>query len=382
MRLRRLGGLALICGLVIAGGYPREIYGNTSEIPWNNNIIFERTSVDESIQAILTTITRLNGFKAIFKPGITGTITYRFKNIPLAGAFNMITELNNIRYEFDKTKRTLIFFGPSDLVDGKTPSEIQQINDMIASMNKETQPKVDKKAAARSKVHEAQLNAARAEIENARIKSERVIAKTQREIQDQERSVKRITLITRQIAERQTLQQKKLLTELNLRQLQQSNAEPSQIRRTTMQTKHFARKLRELERRHLKELELLASTVSYPTEPTPEAERHTQRKLWTRPLSREDKEATRVPLTPKPILAPRSEENPQIILRNISDRYKLSGIGKYDNEYYANINGAEYKIGDILDGLTVALIGRYEVKLTKSDESGVIYLIRFRQKPN
>ncbi|PPR63000.1 MAG: hypothetical protein CFH10_00661, partial [Alphaproteobacteria bacterium MarineAlpha4_Bin2] len=43
---------------------------------------------------------------------------------------------------------------------------------------------------------------------------------------------------------------------------------------------------------------------------------------------------------------------------------------------------AEYKIGDILDGLTVALIGRYEVKLTKSDESGVIYLIRFRQKPN
>jgi type II secretory pathway component GspD/PulD (secretin) len=67
---------------------------------WDKNQIFQRTSVDEDIKDILTSIALQNSSQIIFGKNIEGTETLSIESMPLEGAFNLILERNNLEYKW------------------------------------------------------------------------------------------------------------------------------------------------------------------------------------------------------------------------------------------------------------------------------------------
>lgn len=67
---------------------------------WKKDQIFQRTSVDEDIKDILTSIALQNGSQIIFGKGIEGTETLSIESMPLEGAFNLILERNNLNHKW------------------------------------------------------------------------------------------------------------------------------------------------------------------------------------------------------------------------------------------------------------------------------------------
>jgi type II secretory pathway component GspD/PulD (secretin) len=69
---------------------------------WNNNKMFFRISVDESILDILSAIALQNGSKIIFDKNIEGVETINIEDMPLEGAFNLILQRNNLEYKWQQ----------------------------------------------------------------------------------------------------------------------------------------------------------------------------------------------------------------------------------------------------------------------------------------
>jgi type II secretory pathway component GspD/PulD (secretin) len=67
---------------------------------WKKDQIFQRTSVDEDIKDILTSIALQNGSQVIFGKNIEGTETLSIEDMPLEGAFNLILERNNLSHKW------------------------------------------------------------------------------------------------------------------------------------------------------------------------------------------------------------------------------------------------------------------------------------------
>lgn len=82
------------------------------ELVWKQQI-FERYSNDEDIKNILRNIILQNGNEVAFLTGVEGKITYRFANMPLQGAFNMLLAQNGLLYSFDSAANT-VTFGPEE----------------------------------------------------------------------------------------------------------------------------------------------------------------------------------------------------------------------------------------------------------------------------
>ncbi len=73
---------------------------------WKPNV-FERYSHDEDIKDVLRNIVRQNGNQIAFLPGVEGTISFRFANMPLQGAFNMLMARNGLDHRFDAVANTV-----------------------------------------------------------------------------------------------------------------------------------------------------------------------------------------------------------------------------------------------------------------------------------
>jgi type II secretory pathway component GspD/PulD (secretin) len=68
---------------------------------WNNDKLFFRTSVNESVVDILTAIAIQNHSQIIFDKGIEATETLTIEEMPLEGAFNLILQRNNLEYKWE-----------------------------------------------------------------------------------------------------------------------------------------------------------------------------------------------------------------------------------------------------------------------------------------
>ena len=71
------------------------------DMPWKSQV-FERTSFDENIKNVLSSLIKQNGLQVIFGEGLDASITYEFADIPLEAAFNKLIIENGLDYDFDE----------------------------------------------------------------------------------------------------------------------------------------------------------------------------------------------------------------------------------------------------------------------------------------
>lgn len=81
------------------------------DIPWPRTL-FERDYFDADIRAVLTTIINEAGLQSDFRPGVQGSVTFNFRNMPLQAAFNKLVEENNLTTSYDAATRTITISVP------------------------------------------------------------------------------------------------------------------------------------------------------------------------------------------------------------------------------------------------------------------------------
>jgi len=86
---------------------------NAAEIEWKSEK-FERVSVDENVQNVLRGILKQNGLEVVFRPGVEGTVTFEFSNLPLRAAFRKLIAENNLSYDYDDKTGLVTVFPASD----------------------------------------------------------------------------------------------------------------------------------------------------------------------------------------------------------------------------------------------------------------------------
>lgn len=80
------------------------------DIPWDPDLRFSRTSVDDDIRAILRSLLQANGVSAIFRPGVEGTISLRFDNAVPKQAFDQLMNERGLAYEYNPETRTATIY--------------------------------------------------------------------------------------------------------------------------------------------------------------------------------------------------------------------------------------------------------------------------------
>ncbi|MFN3075828.1 MAG: secretin N-terminal domain-containing protein [Alphaproteobacteria bacterium] len=103
-------GVAVLVSLMAAAVSAFSAEG----IPWKADTVFERTSVDEDVKDVLRGLLRANGQQVIFKPGVKGTVSFRFQNMPLQAAFAMLVTENGLDYSYDAATNTVTILGEAD----------------------------------------------------------------------------------------------------------------------------------------------------------------------------------------------------------------------------------------------------------------------------
>jgi len=98
----------LMFGLILGGSQVAA-----ADIEWKTES-FERVSVDEDVKNVLRGILRQNELEVVFRPGVVGTVTFEFLNIPLRGAFRKLLAENKLAYDFDKETKLVTVYPASD----------------------------------------------------------------------------------------------------------------------------------------------------------------------------------------------------------------------------------------------------------------------------
>jgi len=341
--------------------WPFASPAGNANIPWDHSLIFERRSVDEDIRILLRTIVRATGLTAVFKPGVTGTITHRFRNIPVAGAFNMIVELYDLRYQYDAPAQRITFYGASDLVDGRLPNEAKAFSEAASIATKEALRSKSERFKEEDAKRRAKIASEKAELNEKRVASRQLLENTQSRIDAQKILMQKLALQTRLITEQQTLQQEKLLKELQLKQVQEFNLRSEETRRLKRELKSIEQRLTLLDQNYQNDVKKLSAKLPIPpVKSKPRFNSNTAAK--GKSSSRE---------TPKV---------PQKVI-NISNKYRLSGIGKQSGRKYAVINDNDYFEGDKFNDLVISSIEKYKVNLVSPNDDTRIYIIRFVRRP-
>lgn len=80
------------------------------DIPWQEDVQFSRTSVDDDIRAVLRSLLQANGVSAIFRPGVEGPISLRFDKAPPKQAFEQLLTERGLAYEYNPDTRTVTVY--------------------------------------------------------------------------------------------------------------------------------------------------------------------------------------------------------------------------------------------------------------------------------
>lgn len=104
--VRRVAAWALVASM---GSFTLPVMAQ--DIPWPRTL-FERDYFDADIRAVLTTIINEAGLQSDFRPGVQGSVTFNFRNMPLQAAFNKLVEENNLTTNYDAATRTITISVP------------------------------------------------------------------------------------------------------------------------------------------------------------------------------------------------------------------------------------------------------------------------------
>ena len=82
-------------------------YNDENNILWPKSPLYDHAVNDADVRDVLTQIISTAGFRYVFKPGVRGTITYKFRSIALGSAFDRIIELSGLQYSYDPYSQTI-----------------------------------------------------------------------------------------------------------------------------------------------------------------------------------------------------------------------------------------------------------------------------------
>lgn len=109
MAFRDLAARPLSIAMVLAAlaGSP----ATAADIHWSEKL-FQREFLDTDIRTVLSRILDENGLRSDFRPGVQGSVSYDFRNMPLEAAFNKLIEENNLEYTYEPNSKTVTISAP------------------------------------------------------------------------------------------------------------------------------------------------------------------------------------------------------------------------------------------------------------------------------
>lgn len=114
-RARRTTFCAMAALLVALSSRPSFAEAaRTKTIPWRSDATFTRTSVEDDIKNVLRAVLQADGLSVLFRPGVSGTVSFRFQDMPLEAAFEQIVEENGLDYAYNPSTRTVAIYGKND----------------------------------------------------------------------------------------------------------------------------------------------------------------------------------------------------------------------------------------------------------------------------
>ncbi len=84
-----------------AGGKVLDPDKDTERLPWKTGLRLNLTVSDVDVRVLLAAVLRANGLKAAFRHDVSGQISNRYRQVPMAGAFYMILDEFELTYQFD-----------------------------------------------------------------------------------------------------------------------------------------------------------------------------------------------------------------------------------------------------------------------------------------
>ena len=83
-----------------------------ASIPWRPDTPFSRTSVDDDVRSVLRALLGAHGQSVIFRPGITGRVSFRFRDADPAAVFEQLIAENGLEASFNPATST-VTIGPA-----------------------------------------------------------------------------------------------------------------------------------------------------------------------------------------------------------------------------------------------------------------------------
>lgn len=110
-RLARAAGLA---GMLLLGtAWPAWAAPiATPAIPWQPGVTFTRTSVDDDVRNVLRALVGGQGLQVVFRPGITGKVSFRYRDADPAAVLDQLLQENGLEAAYNPATRT-VTFGPA-----------------------------------------------------------------------------------------------------------------------------------------------------------------------------------------------------------------------------------------------------------------------------
>jgi type III secretion protein C len=99
------GIIAIALTLLVATIAP--VCAADSPIPWKPGDTFSRTSVDDDVRSVLRTMLGAEGLSVIFRPSVTGKISFEFKNVPIQSAFDQILQEYGLTAQYNPDTHTV-----------------------------------------------------------------------------------------------------------------------------------------------------------------------------------------------------------------------------------------------------------------------------------
>lgn len=120
LRLTRAAGLAGLlllgtawpAGAAAPGVQPVASSSALSAIPWQPGATFSRTSVDDDVRNVLRALIGGQGLQVVFRPGITGKVSFRYRDADPAAVLDQLLQENGLEATYNPATRTVVI-GPA-----------------------------------------------------------------------------------------------------------------------------------------------------------------------------------------------------------------------------------------------------------------------------
>ena len=112
---------ALLASLLLwlcAAASPAAAQDAAADIPWKSGTRFSRTSVDDDVRSVLRAVLSADGLSVIFRPGVTGKVSFDFHDMSLQAAFEQLIAENSLQASYNAATRTVTVGTAGGSADG------------------------------------------------------------------------------------------------------------------------------------------------------------------------------------------------------------------------------------------------------------------------